>query len=420
MVGDLQPVVSLLADCCASIAASGGGGGGGGLGDDEGDAALLQDLLEVLLLPLLRRGSLARLPLLNCLQQQGGPALLLPLMELRQPQLRLLGLRALTACLPDEHTSSVSGVTGTSVSTSSKWRAAAASPAAQLSDLGQPGTSQVLSAAGRALARFPLCEATLSALCETMCDGATWHQIDNLVPSGVPAVQPPLDSDEATVAQAASHLRIRHPAAAAALLQLAVAAGAVRSDAAAGGGGGGSYVERGAALGALAALCSNASLAKQAQQGNQDMLLAAPCCWQQLLLDCIRASGSAPSAAELAAARSAWRLLVALLARGVAASSAGAQHLHTLVCLLMAHPDRSFYCAPLSSGISGGFSCAAVPSWQLLQELLASVVLRLLAMQGTDGGGSAAAAASPSGGAGLGHTSTGGEWDAWTMISQVS
>ena len=214
----------------------------------------------------------------------------------------------------------------------------------------------------------------------------------------------------------ATHVRIRHPAAAAVLLQMA-AAPAVGPP---------GVGERAAVLGVLCLLCESASLAQQAQQANQDMLLAAPCCWQQLLLDCMRAgSGGGYIDAELAAAGSAWRLLAVLLARGTAASSSGWHHLQTLVSLLKAQPDCQYLCPRSSSGANSPSSASsasrpASSGWHLLQELLADVLHDLLTAQAADAATSAVsptAAGAAGGSRGPGRASS--EWEAWTVVSQV-
>lgn len=212
---DLQAALALLADCCTSLAASGtnrcsGGGGGGGSGasssDAEGpsagaasaagDAALLQELLTALLLPLLRRDSLARLPLLACLQRAGGAALLLPLLRLEQQHLRLLGLRAITACLSptegEQEGWAATGHAGSSCSgggssrgpTQARSRSATPQGGGPRASLGSAGADceeaeqgDTLAAAGRLLAAWPLTAATRIALLEMVCDGAPWAQV---------------------------------------------------------------------------------------------------------------------------------------------------------------------------------------------------------------------------------------------------
>jgi hypothetical protein len=242
---------------------------------------------------------------------------------------------------------------------------------------------------------------------------------------------------------------IRHPAAVAVLLPAAAAGGCAAA-------------ERAAVLGVLCALCESASLAKQARQGNQDMLLAAPCPWPSLLLDCLavragksgNAGGSShaaagPAAADAAAAdaaAAAWRLLVLLLARAVAASPGGWQLLHAVAGLLRAAPGR-LYTRPASLPGSGDRgSAGSMTGWQLLHELLADVVLEILAAQAADAGGPGDGV-SGEGGAPHGGGSTpigplaaaadalglargagsaaalrraSSEWDAWTLVSQVS
>ena len=237
-------------------------------------------------------------------------------------------------------------------------------------------------------------------------------------------------------AASAAHVRVRHPAAAALLLRQAAAPGA-------------SAGERAAVLELLLLLCSSASLSQQAQQGNQDQLLAAPTCWQQHLLDClvVQADGSragaparpgsagAGDATALAAAAAAWRLLALLLARGIAASPHGWHLLQAVVSLLKAQPGRAYLVPDYASSHSrssssgGGGSGAGGPTvvlapaggWHLLQSLLADVVLELLAAQAADAATAASGgAASPTaGGARLGVRRTSSEWDAWTMVSQV-
>jgi hypothetical protein len=176
---DLQALLALLADCCTSVTAGGGSSGW--------DAALLQELLSLLLLPLLRRDSMARLPLLACLHQQGSPALLLPLLRLEQQQLRLLGLRALTACLTgDDAAGGSSGGAAKDVSASSGWRRSIGRPAPSLQlheqqqlqqQEQQESAAAVIAAAGELLEGFPLTAATRIALCEMLCDGAPWQEV---------------------------------------------------------------------------------------------------------------------------------------------------------------------------------------------------------------------------------------------------
>jgi hypothetical protein len=176
---DLQALLSLLADCCTSVTAGGG--------SSSGDAALLQELLSLLLLPLLRRDSMARLPLLACLHQQGGPALLLPLLRLEQQQLRLLGLRALTSCLTGDDTAgSGSGGAASSAAVSSGWRRSIGRPAPSLQlheqqqlqqQEQQESVAALMAAAGELLEGFPLTAATRIALFEMLCDGAPWQEV---------------------------------------------------------------------------------------------------------------------------------------------------------------------------------------------------------------------------------------------------
>lgn len=197
---DLQAALSLLADCCTSLAARGSGGGGcgdsagssdsdgspTGGGSTAGDAALLQELLTLLLLPLLRRDSLARLPLLACLRSAGGPALLLPLLRLEQQQLRLLGLRTITACLSAAEDDTGPGPSGSSGPRQARSttpeaggrRSSLGSPSPEGRGGGEVGQSNdVIAAAGRLLAAFPLTAATRIALLEMLCDGAPWTQV---------------------------------------------------------------------------------------------------------------------------------------------------------------------------------------------------------------------------------------------------
>ncbi|PRW34047.1 BEACH domain-containing lvsC isoform X1 isoform B [Chlorella sorokiniana] len=410
------------------------------------DAQLLQELLSLPLLPLLRRDSLARLPLLRHLQQQGGPALLLPLLQLEQQQLRLLGLRAVTAALAG---STISGAAGGAAtrggsrpeSTAPRRGSVGGSPLPQQLQLTAAEEEEVVLAAGKLLSAYPLTAATRIALVELLCDGVPWPQIDALAPPGPPATAVAGEWD-ATGASAA-HVRVRHPAAAALLLRMASEPGA-------------SAAERAAVLQLLLLLCSSASLSQQAQQANQDQLLAAPIVWQQHLLDCLSyAAGSAGSgskgsgrsgsasaaadaeseeAAQQAAAAAAWRLWVLLLGRGIAASPAGWQLLQATVSLLKARPGRT-YLAPdygARSSTSGGHpTLQLVPtdSWHLLQGLLADAVLDLLAAQAA---AAATAASSSQGSSGAGVSSptaapgrpgvrrTSSEWDAWTLVSQWS
>ncbi len=472
---DLQAMLSLASDCCISIAAGGSGA--------AADAQLLQELLSLLLLPLLKRDSLARLPLLRHLQQLGGPALLLPLLQLEQQQLRLLGLRALAAALAG---SSISG--GTASTAASRVGGRADSAASRRRSVGSPPLPQqllpaaaeeeeVVLAAGKLLSAFPLTAATRIALVELLCDAVPWpqvrlhctcfghksghawpgwhaccaaavfalhvhggvcclltpallflplhsSQIDALAPPGPPATAVAGEWD-ATGASAA-HVRVRHPGAAALLLRTACEPGT-------------SAAERAAVLQLLLLLCTSASLSQQAQQGNQDQLLAAPTAWQQHLLDCISlAAGSGSSAAgeaavqEAAAADAAWRLLVLLLARGIAASPAGWQQLQATVSLLKAQPGRTYLAPDYSArgSTSGGtpvLQLVPTDSWHLLQALLADVVSDLLAAQAADAataagtaGSSGAAVSSPTVGArGPRARRTSSDWDAWTLVSQV-
>ncbi len=197
---DLRAALSLLADCCTSLAASARGGGPSagtidagssppGLGSTAGDAALLQELLTLLLLPLLRRESLARLPLLACLHRAGGPALLLPLLRLEQQPLRLLGLRAITASLSaaeDDRDAACGGRSSISGSVLDRARSATPDAGGRRSSLGSPdpegqnGESEqggVIAAAGQLLAGHPLTAPTRIALLEMLCDGAPWTQV---------------------------------------------------------------------------------------------------------------------------------------------------------------------------------------------------------------------------------------------------
>lgn len=194
--------------------------------------------------------------------------------------------------------------------------------------------------------------------------------------------------------------------------------------------------ERGAVLELLCRLCESSSLSKAAQLANQSMLLAAPCCWPQLLLDCMhlaaapagspRASqrgGGGGSADAATAAVAAYRLLVVLLARGVAASPHGAQHLEAcgLPGLLNASPERSFLCpdtaggGPAAAAHAAAAPLAAVGPWQLLQAVLADVVLELLAAQAADTAGTSAAAR----GDGASPRASPRASSDWTMVSQV-
>lgn len=195
---DLRAALSLLADCCTSLAAGARAASAGttdagssppGLGSTAGDAALLQELLTLLLLPLLRRDSLARLPLLACLHRGGGPALLLPLLRLEQQPLRLLGLRAITASLSaaeDDQDAACGGRSSISGSMLGRARSATPDAGGLRSSLGSPdpegqnGESEqggVIAAAGQLLAGHPLTAATRIALLEMLCDGAPWTQV---------------------------------------------------------------------------------------------------------------------------------------------------------------------------------------------------------------------------------------------------
>ena len=175
---DVQSILSLVADCCTTLTAVGSGSGGDA---SASDSTLLQELLSVLLLPLLRRDSLARLPLLACLQRQGGASLLLPLLCLEQQQLRLLGLRAITACLSggDIATLGRSRSATPEPGASSKQGASLARARPGSAAVEPPGdeASDVIAAAGEALAAFPLTAATRIALLELLCDGAPWRQV---------------------------------------------------------------------------------------------------------------------------------------------------------------------------------------------------------------------------------------------------
>lgn len=171
---DLQAMLSLASDCCISIAAGGSGA--------AADAQLLQELLSLLLLPLLKRDSLARLPLLRHLQQLGGPALLLPLLRLEQQQLRLLGLRALAAALAG---SSISGGAGNAASraggredsAAARRRSVGSPPLAQQLQPAAAEEEEVVLAAGKLLSAFPLTAATRIALVELLCDAVPWPQV---------------------------------------------------------------------------------------------------------------------------------------------------------------------------------------------------------------------------------------------------
>lgn len=63
---------------------------------DAQDAGLAHEVLDALL-QLLGRESLARLPLLSCIERFGGPGLFLPLLQ--RPPLRVLGLKLMAACI---------------------------------------------------------------------------------------------------------------------------------------------------------------------------------------------------------------------------------------------------------------------------------------------------------------------------------
>ena len=169
---DLAAVLSLASDCATSITAGGSGA--------ASDAQLLQELLSLLLLPLLRRDSLARLPLLYHLRRQGGPALLLPLLRLEQQQLRLLGLRAITAALAGSNSSSGGGGGGASSHADAapgRRRSVGSPPPAQPQLQAGGQAEEVIAAAGQLLAGFPLTAATRIALAELLCDGAPWPQV---------------------------------------------------------------------------------------------------------------------------------------------------------------------------------------------------------------------------------------------------
>lgn len=229
----------------------------------------------------------------------------------------------------------------------------------------------------------------------------------------------------------AVHVQVRHPAAAAVLLRLA--------------GEGVDAGERAAVLSTLVLLCSSASLAQRAQRANADLLMAAPCCWQHNLLDCLAAAVAAdggggaqqPGQAaqhQLAAAAAAYDLLVLLLARGLAASASGRHQLEAVVSLLKAQPGRQFSFPDRSARRSStGGPAAADPlaradSWQLLQALLADVTLELLAAQAAYSAATdRPSAGSPAAGAGQAQAAArqlsrgqSSEWEAWTVVSEWS
>jgi hypothetical protein len=166
LVADLQAALSLVADCCTSLAASHAAGTGGSSRSSNGDAALLQELLSVLLLPVLRRGSLARLPLLACLARLGGPSLLLPVLSLDQQQLRLLGLKAIAACLSTGNTSAA-GSSSQPLPTGQQQH-----PPQRFDP-----NDQLIAAAGQLLAAFQLTTPTRIALFELLCGGLPWQQV---------------------------------------------------------------------------------------------------------------------------------------------------------------------------------------------------------------------------------------------------
>ncbi len=270
-------------------------------------------------------------------------------------------------------------------------------------------------------------------------------QIDALASAGPPAATVDAaaggdGTEDDDPAAAAALVRVCHPAAAAMVLQLASTPRC-------------SVQERAAVLGMLCLLCESASLSRQARHANQDMLAAAPCCWQGMLLDCLRGSnqgagagaavGSSGGAAEHVAASSAWRLLVLLLARGVAASPAGGERLLTVVGLLKAAPQGALFSCPAARSSN---SSGSVGAWQLLQELLADVLQELAHAQAADATpGEAADSGSPhaapsqqSAAAAVARAAAAGvqrafpalqhaqqarrassEWDAWTHVSQV-
>lgn len=63
---------------------------------DVQNAGLVHGVLDALL-HLLGRESLARLPLLSCVERCGGPRLFLPLLQ--RPPLRVVGLKLIAACI---------------------------------------------------------------------------------------------------------------------------------------------------------------------------------------------------------------------------------------------------------------------------------------------------------------------------------
>ncbi|GAB4815481.1 hypothetical protein N2152v2_002527 [Parachlorella kessleri] len=303
---------------------------------DCSDAALVEDVLSTLC-ALLRRESLARMPLLVCLQQLGGPALFLSLVSREQPTLRMLGLKLITACLD-----SMRG----------------------MEDPSHASAADILQGVGEGLLAFPLTPATRIALMEMTCCGTPWLEID----SGEPGAPPP---------------RIVYPQGAALLLRLAAASENV--------------AERSATLGMLCRLLEQpgGQQAQQAQRANLDML-ASLTGWEQLLLDVMRSGApSRRSTAGAAAAQQgqqdgsgalAYRLLLRLLCHVMQCVQEGASHLVTLAGLLRSQPGGRWN---IPGGKRGGFSGGGqhrtgAGAREVLHAMVADVMAALLEAQNED------------------------------------
>ena len=447
------------------------------VGDDgpAGDTALAEAVLREGLLPLLRRGSLARLPLLAGLGRVGGPRLLLPLLRRPQSAVRLLGLRLLAACLVEDAATTLGGV-------------AAGGSGADGSD---GSTADLVSAAGELAGSygFPLDPGMWTTLFELLCGGQPWAQIKAALGMAT-ASAPPAATDPAATSAAAAPLaapptapgplpRIQVPAAAAALLRLAAASGKGR--------------EQRGVLTVLCALCADVAGAGPAgsaaflvQRANRAMLVAQPG-WEQQLLQMLvsptttttassrRAAGSAAvdpdersngsggtggsggeeeqqqqhenhagrrQEQQVRCAALAHRLLVALLAHAMQYDTGGWQHLQTLLCMLRSAPggtaytlpcdpgsssSKSSYGAPspgMESGMGAGAAAAAgrqACSWEVAQDVAAAVVRSLLAAQAAEAGAAAALAAASAAASITARLrrSTSSEEPSWTMVSQV-
>eukprot|EP00887_Chlorella_sp_A99_P003486 scaffold7.g3486.t1 len=432
-LADMQALLSFTGDCS--------------------DPSLLQDVLSQVLLPLLRRGSYARLPLLACLRQLGGPQLVLPLLRRRQHALRLLGLRLLTACFSED-----------AVSTSSAGGGGRSSGGAG----GAGAGADLVLTAGQLLLEGgqPLSPGTWISLFELLCGGLPWAQIEAALGLGphhaapiavTPAAAAARPAAPAAPAAAAQPPRIQAPAAATVVLQLAARGAGVAE------------AERRAALAMLCALCGAdvpPQRVSRVERTNRAMLAAQPG-WEELLLELLAAGdsgldtsgsdsgggsssgggggssgeegGPREDAQQAVQRRLQWecaqlacKLAVALLAHSMQHSTGGWQHLQTLVCLLRAAPSGPAYVlastVPAASGAAGAGAPAgpqaggrAVNGWELMQELLTAVMAALLAAQAAERqtASAAAAAAAAAARVGLARTSTEEEASAsWQMVSQ--